>query len=131
VQLNTAQIKKIYDGAYTNWRQLAGPNLPVRSISTATRRPATWRTCRPEPRCRSRSTGLPRLSEMSAGYPITINIGQLSILTPIVGRRGLAAAFLRYLSTTTALNDLYAMGYTPCGDADHPSAARLCAQAGS
>ena len=44
---------------------------------------------------------------------------------------GLAAAYLRYLSTATALNDLHANGYTPCPDPDNPGAARLCAQAGS
>ena len=31
--LSTAQIKGIYDGVYTNWRQLGGPDLPVRIIS--------------------------------------------------------------------------------------------------
>jgi ABC-type phosphate transport system substrate-binding protein len=31
--LTTAQIKGIYDGAYTNWRQLGGPDLPIRIIS--------------------------------------------------------------------------------------------------
>jgi hypothetical protein len=44
---------------------------------------------------------------------------------------GLAAAYVRYLSTATALNDLHANGYTPCPDPDNPGAAGLCAQAGS
>ena len=44
---------------------------------------------------------------------------------------GLAAAFLAYLSNAVGLNDLADAGYTPCRDSDHPSAARLCAQAGS
>jgi hypothetical protein len=44
---------------------------------------------------------------------------------------GLAAAFHAYLSNAVGLNDLADAGYTPCRDSDHPSAARLCAQAGS
>jgi len=36
-----------------------------------------------------------------------------------------------YLSTATALHDLDEAGYTACRDADHPGAARLCAQGGS
>jgi hypothetical protein len=41
---------------------------------------------------------------------------------------GLAAAFLRYLSNAVGLNDLASAGYTPCQDADHPSARQLCAR---
>jgi hypothetical protein len=44
---------------------------------------------------------------------------------------GLAAAFPRYLSNAVGLNDLADADYIPCQDADHPSAARLCAQTGS
>jgi len=44
---------------------------------------------------------------------------------------GLTAAYLMYLSTATALHDLDEAGYTACRDADHPGAARLCAQGGS
>jgi phosphate transport system substrate-binding protein len=44
---------------------------------------------------------------------------------------GLAAAFLGYLSNAVGLNDLASAGYIPCRDPDHPSAARLCARAGS
>ncbi|HLI38533.1 MAG TPA: substrate-binding domain-containing protein [Streptosporangiaceae bacterium] len=31
--LNSAQVRDIFDGAVTNWRQLGGPNLPVRIVS--------------------------------------------------------------------------------------------------
>jgi hypothetical protein len=44
---------------------------------------------------------------------------------------GLAAAFLAYLSNAVGLNDLADAGYTPGHDSDHPSAARLSAQADS
>ena len=44
---------------------------------------------------------------------------------------GLAAAFIGYPSNAAGLNDLADADYTPCRGSDHPSAARLCAWAGS
>jgi phosphate transport system substrate-binding protein len=189
--LTTAQIKGIYDGAYINWRQLGGPDLPIRIISRdfgsgsrrafdayvlggASEPSPTSFDCRstsapaaPVILCDAQSTG-DLLSDVETipgaiGYAQTGdvatapagtlqsvalnglsgsfgNIGRLKInyqywtteyIYTYGHPAGLAAAFLGYLSNAVGLNDLADAGYTPCRDPDHPSAARLCAQAGS
>ena len=189
--LTTAQIKGIYDGTYTNWRQLGGPNLPVRIVSrdfgSGSRRAfdtsVLGGAIEPTPTsfdCRTKSEPsapvllctVPTTDELlkdvettpgaigyaqtgdvanaPAGTVLPVALNGLTASFGNIGRMrnnyqywtieyiyaygrptGLAAAYLRYLSTATALNDLHANGYTPCSDPVNPGAARLCAQAGS
>lgn len=117
--LTTSQLREIYSGKLTNWKQVGGRDLPIRMVSRVGPDSGSRRVFREKVLGGDQELGISSDDCRQDDDPVATyhrcEVGTTEeLLTRVAG--SLTAAFLDYLRSTQARPVLERSGLVPCGD---------------